>query len=242
MRRWCHLDFHPRLQLNSNATPILINFLDEFLIVGSLFGQTADISLRGPVASFYSLPGGYYSSINPVRSFDRAGKWRCASMATKYLRTSWGYYKQGCTGKVYYTTPSVARDRAYHLQQRRANAQVYKCNHCRGYHITSTRLRMCMSCPAKPFPHGTHLYRVRRMWKSWSAYCVFCAVRLDGYIILQQRHLKLLRVSNPDNEFKRAFIRRLVERRGATIALTEEQYRLVEHLLRFCGAIDQQVV
>ena len=152
------------------------------------------------------------------------------------MLTRWLNHKKGCTGKVWYKEARYARihvDRLYGLGK---PSQAYKCRYCGGYHVTSSVLRINMTCPAFcefEKPRKTHVFRVARFTDVRVAACIYCGIRVDNFVILNPVTKRILSELPLQAEaFKCSFVNQLTKQSDERIwALSMPQKALVDHLL-----------
>lgn len=166
---------------------------------------------------------------------------KLAAPITKTKKVAPGHL-QGCTGKTAYIDIRKARSVVYIKYKVYGTiSQVYKCNHCSGYHLTTTRIRKLMSCPALPRiesePHSVHVFTHRKMrgpegW-DWVASCIYCAVMIDTYKLMTPEQTEALMGAIPVNRFQERFRQSIL---GLTVSrpicLNEHQQRLLEAMCR----------
>ena len=157
------------------------------------------------------------------------------------MYVDWESHKRGCTGKIWYRYAKHARVHVNRLYAESKSGQVYRCHHCRGYHVTSTVLRTHMTCPVFSVSDsaGTpHLFRLAKLPGACGvedvASCLHCGVRIDQFGILDSPSIKMLEHKFPflQNEFKRIFVKQILEQSDKRVLLLSlGQLGLVRHLL-----------
>lgn len=148
--------------------------------------------------------------------------------------------KIGCNEKVVYEDAQKARKKAFKLYQSYGKRhQVYKCNHCTGYHTTTTRIKNAMTCPVWPRTEEStakvHIFTQRRIdgprGKETVASCIYCACILDSYLIMTPEQFASLSTAIAANRFQECFIAAMLETKlSRTICLNDAQLEVVRQL------------
>ena len=161
----------------------------------------------------------------------------------RYKNSDQRNFKKGCTGKTYHGTVSNARSHCYQLHKKYTNAQAYKCRHCKGFHVTSSALRMGLMCPAHRFTSNSqmHIFLVNRKSGFPATRCKFCAVVLETHnFVLHDTDKAALGSVTTWTSFQAYFIETLKTHSDASIVLSFAQWRLLGFLLS--GKPDSRVI
>lgn len=147
---------------------------------------------------------------------------------------------QDC-GKNRYNEARRARAAAYkHYRTFGTRSQVYKCGECHGYHLTTSRIKDAMSCPAtKTFDDGSRVHAFTRRktggpnGKEWVASCIYCAVIIDTYVYVTAEQIRALHSALPANLFQERFRESIL---GLTVSrqvcLSENQQKFLESMCK----------
>lgn len=161
-------------------------------------------------------------------------------------------YKRGCTGKVLYVEQRAAIARVNHQYAHDKPAQVYKCYHCKGFHMTTTDIRKEMRCPADHLPEanrgacGPHGYRVTDRYTPGQAIvaCMYCGVRLESHecALIEPDELILLKKAENLNYYQSIFVKNTLKS-GVNAAMSVEQKQFLGYILSkhvVAGGLDER--
>lgn len=141
-------------------------------------------------------------------------------------RTNW---KKGCTGKIRHDSMLSGRRHAHQLFKAGYPSQVYKCNHCTGYHVTTSLLRR-YACPSRD-KHSQHLLKRR----NGLVYCSYCALHVDTFRMLtaiERQALKRIQSHSSLTPYLKNFAHEIANHRlNPHHLISEWQEPILKHLL-----------